>query len=160
MKTKQGFTLIELLVVVLIIGILAAVALPQYQKAVLKSRLAEVKLVFNTLEKSLALCALEKGDPFECEKDLLTNGLLQLPGTTMCSNQDCIKSDYWTYTILSGSTGELYAQHEGDEYRISKTVRVSQELTPESSTYCEWTQPPEKGGCTPVCGMEDRCIIQ
>ncbi len=54
-----GFTLIELLVVVLIIGILSAVALPQYQKTVLKSRTAEAWSNLSALKKAREVYCLE-----------------------------------------------------------------------------------------------------
>ncbi len=46
---KKGFTLLEMLIVMLLVGILSAVALPNYRKAIEKSKTAEATLTTKTI---------------------------------------------------------------------------------------------------------------
>lgn len=89
---KTGFTLIELLVVVLIIGILAAIALPQYEKAVNRSRLAEALSNGRTLKESVARYQMETG----AQPENFAYLDIQLPNMNMGD----LAGDTWNFQVM------------------------------------------------------------
>ncbi len=60
MKNKNGFTIIELIMVIIIIGVLAAVAIPRFQDIVIESEVAVEQRVVNTIYNGLETYAREK----------------------------------------------------------------------------------------------------
>ena len=97
MKNSRAFTLIELLVVVLIIGILAAVAVPQYQKAVLKSRMMKLYVRADAIYKSAQVYHLSNGvyptDMSELDIDITDGGTLQKTNITNSDHKGVVWDD-------------------------------------------------------------------
>jgi len=90
---KKGFTLIELLVVVLIIGILSAVALPQYTQAVEKARAAEALSMLGSVRYAVERYRLQTGnwpgnsfDVLDIEVPTSQNFTYAMDTTTSTSN--------------------------------------------------------------------------
>ena len=97
-----GFTLIELLVVVLIIGILAGVALPQYKNAVLKARTTEAIIQLRHIRDAQREYALANGAPATSWDDL---GLENFSG-----NGESIYRDFGYRLSLYGG-GQMQARY-------------------------------------------------
>lgn len=78
-QMQKGFTLIELMIVVAIIGILAAVAIPQYQNYIAKSQVSRVMAETGALRTAVETCMMDGLDfssTPECELGWTTSNLL------------------------------------------------------------------------------------
>ena len=111
MKNK-AFTLIELLVVILIIGILAAIAFPQYKKVVFKSKFKELKVHLHEIKNAEERLLAETGSytsnrnnldiEFPLSKNLSSAHIIQTSKDIQCgiegsTRRDSYKSIYCTW---------------------------------------------------------------
>ncbi len=137
-RCKKGFTLIEMLVVVLIIGILAGIALPQYQMAVTKAKVASILPLMRRWKDALQEYKLQHGDydiPYAEAGEYLgvtwPSDWRQYRQNTACGNYDECENDYWRDCLVNEeSFGEIYCEHGFNGDGGSFTIRMHQSDDP------------------------------
>jgi len=99
---KKAFTLVELLIVIIIIGILATIAIPQYNKMVVKSHSPEAFVILSGLAKAVFIYYQQVNDfPWADGTSVFTVAQdvdFDLPAQT----------SYWKFDSGSGSWGSQY----------------------------------------------------
>ncbi len=123
----QGFTLLELMIVISIIVILAAIALPQYQRTVQKAREATLRDDLFQMRKMIDQYAADKGRLPQSLDDLVTGGYLrEIPVDPITGERD--------WQVIVGEDPNLPGAAQGVVDVRSASTDISSEGTP----YSDW----------------------
>ena len=143
-KMKRGFTLIELLVVVLIIGILSAVALPQYSKAVKKAKMVEAITILKSITDAQEIYYIANGE-YTTDLESLD---ISAPAETENYTFQCKKespSTCYAFGRKGNVTFEFYLKNL-DSNMGGKHWCVAS--SPESHAFCKTLGPLDMGNTT------------
>jgi general secretion pathway protein G len=116
-KGEQGFTLVELMIVMTIIGILAAIAIPSYIRAVQKAKEAVLREDLHTLRTAIDSYTVDKEKAPDSLDDLVQAGYLKsIPKDPMTSSSDTwITNQSDTMTDINETQGGMDDVHSGSE---------------------------------------------
>lgn len=151
---RKGFSLIELLVVVLIMGILASVAMPQYFNTVEKSRASEGIQTLKTLRDQQAACISKNPDGEGCMQGAPGNNLF-----TYADGINGTESPICDYGTTAGPATQNWEYWADGQYIVA-IRRPCNKYTLETTAYkSNWNDPEvNRIGCSND-GDKDWCAI-